>query len=64
MKDRSDPPCLGQPLGPGNQSEGVNTDLVDMAHDVFVLIGEDGTEDWFCQVEARYTNDFKRRIHQ
>ena len=27
-------------------------------------VQEDGTEDWFCQVEARYTNDFKRRIHQ
>ena len=27
-------------------------------------VTEDGTEDWFCQVEARYTNDFKRRIHQ
>ena len=22
-------------------------------------VGEDGTEDWVCQVEARYTNDFK-----
>ena len=22
-------------------------------------VAEDGTEDWFCQVEARYTNDFK-----
>lgn len=26
-------------------------------------VGENGAEDWVCQVEARYTNDFKRRIH-
>ena len=26
-------------------------------------IGENGAEDWVCQVEARYINDFKRRIH-
>ena len=25
-------------------------------------IGENGAEDWVCQVEARYTNDFKRRL--